>query len=332
MTASSDSKTPCSSSVLIHSGIDVAKDQFDLGTSDTGEILSLPNDAAGFAKAIAHYTLHPPVLIVVEATGGYERPLLDALLEAGLPVARVNPKRVRDFARSMGILAKTDHIDTRVLIEFARRVEPRVTPKRSKNQAELTALVTRRRQLIAVRTEESNRRGITASKTARGSIDAVLKVLNRQIDDLNQRIADLIDSDDDLDNTNTLLQSVPGVGKVLSSTLAAELPELGKADRRQISALAGVAPFNDDSGKRQGKRSIRGGRTALRCVLYMGTVTAIRCNPVIKTFADRLKAAGKRPKVVIAAAMRKLLILLNTMIRENLTWTQLDLVKNVKPA
>jgi transposase len=332
MTTSTTPSSSSSSTSPVFAGIDVAKDKLDLHTSDSSRVFTVSNDLAGFKEVVKHFRPRPPTLIVVEASGGYERALVDTLLDAGLPVARVSPKRVRDFARSMGVSAKTDHLDARVLTEFARRVEPAVTEKRSENQAELTALVVRRRQLLAVRTEETNRRGTTSSRAARGSIDAVLDVLNKQLDDLERRIADLIDSDDDLSNTSGLLRTVPGVGRVTGATLAAELPELGKTDRRAICALAGVAPFNDDSGRRQGPRSIKGGRTALRSTLYMSALTARRSNPVLRPFADRLRAGGKKPKQIIVAVMRKLLILLNTMIRENLTWDQLDVVKNLKTA
>src|SRR5947208_5316308 len=204
-----------------------------------------------------------PVMIVVEATGGLERALINALLEADLPVALVNPGRVRHFARGLGILAKTDRIDAKVLVEFARRGGPRLLQKRSENRAELEALVTCRRQLLHVRTEQSNRRGTTSSKPALRCIDAVLKVVDRQVLGLDRQIARLIESDDDLDRDGKLLASVPGVGVVLASTLLSELVELGVVGRRTVAALVGVAPFNDDSGKIKGKRTIRGGRTSV---------------------------------------------------------------------
>jgi transposase len=266
-------------------------------------------------------------LIVVEATGGLERPLLDALLEANLPVALVNPARVRSLATGLGILAKTDKIDAFVLVEFARHASPRLAVKRSENQAELQALVTCRRQLTHVRTEQTNRRARTSSKSAVKAIDAVLETVEAQIKDLDKQIQTLIESDDDFDATNKLLQSVPGVGAVLSSTLLSELNELGSANRRSVSALVGVAPFNHDSGQLKGKRSIRGGRASVRCALYMATIAATRFNPVIKTFYQRLQKAGKANKVAIVACMRKLLALLNVMIRENLFWNDLNAVK-----
>jgi len=310
-------------------GIDVAKDKLDLARSDSAEILTLVNDPGGIARLVDSLRSTHPTLIVVEATGGLERALLDALLDADLPVALVNPGHVRHFAKGVGILAKTDSIDARVLVEFAKLTSPRLAEKRSANQSELDALVTCRRQLTRVRTEQSNRRQSTSSKSARKAIDAVLKALNKQIEDLDRQIKKLIESDDDFNSIDKLLQSVPGVGAVLSSTILAELNELGKTDRRHIGSLVGIAPFNRDSGRMKGKRSIRGGRSSVRAVLYMATIAAIRFNPVISRFAERLQKAGKLSKVTITACMRKLLTLLNAMVRDNLAWDQLNVVKNL---
>ena len=327
--------TPPSSSQPVCSpfiGIDVALDKLDLARSDTDQLLTVANDAGGIRQLVDLLVGLRPTLIVVEATGGIERPLVDALLDAGLPVALVNPGHVRHLAKGVGILAKTDGIDARVLMHFGRLAAPRLTQKRSANQAELDALVTCRRQLTHVRTEQTNRRSRTGSKAALRAIDAVLKTVDRQIEDLDRQIRKLIESDDDFNPTDKLLQSVPGVGPVLSSTLLADLPELGSTDRRQVGALVGVAPFNDDSGRHKGRRAIRGGRTAVRGVLYMATLAAIRFNAVIRTFARRLRAAGKLKKVVITACMRKLSTLLNAMLRDRLTWDQLDVVKNLQTA
>jgi len=316
-----------STSSAIFVGIDVAKDKLDLARSDSDPILTLSNDPAGIGKIVDSLRSTPPKTIVVEATGGLERPILNALLDAGLPVALVNPGKVRHLAIGLGILAKTDAIDARVLAKFAQLAAPRLAEKRTKNQTELDALVTCRRQLTQTRAEQSNRRGSTSSKTAIQSIDAILKALDKQIEKLDRQIRKLIESDDDMDWIDKLLRSVPGVGPVLSSTLLAELKELGTTDRQRISALVGVAPFNHDSGKNRGKRAIRGGRASVRCVLYMATVAAMRCNPVIRVFADRLKKSGKFNKVVITACMRKLLGLLNAMIRDRLNWDQLKVAQ-----
>ena len=309
-------------------GIDVAKAKLDLARSDAAAIDTRGNDPAGIAQIVATLAVLKPACIVVEATGGLERVLIDALLEADLPVALVNPAHVRHFARGIGRLAKTDAIDARTLAEFARLASPRLLQKRSENRSELQALVTCRRQLLHLRTEQTNRRTVTSSKTALRSIDAVLKTLNRQILELDRKIAKLIESDDDINHIDQLLKSVPGVGKVLSSTLLCELSEIGTVGRRTLSALVGVAPFNCDSGKFRGKRAIRGGRASVRSVLYMATLAATRFNPVIKRFHDRLKQAGKLNKVIIVACMRKLLSILNAMIRNDVSWDQLNLVKN----
>jgi transposase len=330
MTNSSSQSVASSQPVAsLFAGIDVAKNKLDLARSDSGQILTVANDPGGIRQVVDLLRSTPPAVIVVEATGGLERPLLDALLDAHLPVAVVNPGHVRHFAKGIGVLAKTDAIDARVLVEFAKLASPRLLEKRSKNQVELDALVTCRRQLIHVRTEQTNRRQATSSKSAKNAIDAVLKTVNEQIKDLNEKIQKLIESDNDFNSIDKLLRSVPGVGAVVSSTLLAELNELGSTDRQQISALVGVAPFNHDSGRMKGQRCIRGGRTTVRSVLYMATIAAIRFNPVIRRFAARLQKAGKLSKVTITACMRKLLTLLNAMIRDHLTWEQLDVVKNI---
>lgn len=316
--------------VPVFAGVDVAKDKLDLARSDAGEVVTFANDAGGVRRLVRQLQAAGAALsaVVLEATGGLERPLLDALLDAGLPVALANPGHVRHFAKGIGRLAKTDAVDAKVLVEFARLASPRLAQKRSKNRAELEALVTCRRQLLHVRTEQTNRRGATASRAALRSIDAVLKTLDRQVLELERQIARLIESDDEFGHLDKLLQSVPGVGPVLSSTLLAELMELGTAGRRQVGALVGVAPFNCDSGRFKGKRRIRGGRASVRSVLYMATLAAMRFNPVIRRFAERLRATAKLDMVIVVACMRKFLSILNAMVREGITWDQLDLVKN----
>jgi len=258
-----------------------------------------------------------------------QAPAIRALLEAGLPVALVHPGRVRHFARGLGILSKTDRIDARVLVRFGQLAAPRLARRRSASEAELQALVVCRRQLSVTRVQQANRLGATASKAARAAIEKVVDTLDRQVEKLDRQIRELIDGDDDFRHLDGLLRSVPGVGPTLSATLTAELREPGETDRREVGALAGVVPYNHDSGKMAGRRCIRGGRTAVRCVLYMAAVAATRFNPVIKAFSDRLKQAGKPGKVRVVACMRKLLTLLNAMVRENLTWDQLDVVKKL---
>jgi transposase len=241
----------------------------------------------------------------------------------------VHPGRVRYFAKALGVLAKSDPVDARVLLRFGQLASPRLAERRTRNQAELADLVACRGQLVLTRAQQLNRRSSTSSKPALRSIDAVIKTLDRQVDSLDEQIRKLIDADDDFRHLDGQLRSVPGVGPTLSATLAAQLRELGDADRREVAALAGVAPYDDDSGGRRGRRSIRGGRTALRCVLYMATLSAMRFNPLIRAFAARLRAAGKLKKVVITACMRKLITLINAMVRDGLTWDQLHVVKKL---
>ena len=313
----------------LYVGIDVSKDKLDVARGDGDAVASYANDAAGIRQLVASLSAAAPAMVVVESTGGLERPLLEALLEAALPAALVHPGRVRSFARGLGILAKTDRIDGKVLARFGQLVGPRLAEKRSKNQAELADLVTCRRQLAQTRAQQFNRRGSTVSRAALRSLDAVIAALDKQVESLDQRIRQLIDADDDFKHLDRLLQSAPGVRPTLSATMAAELRELGDADRREISALVGVAPYDEQSGRRDRRRSIRGGRTDLRCTLYMATLGAVRRNPVIRTLAQRLRATGKAGKVVVVACMRKLLTLLNVMVRDNLTWDQLDVVKKL---
>jgi transposase len=318
--------TPHTSSYLCV-GVDVSLDTLDLSRSDSDTVVSFANTPEGHRLILVSFKDRPPTIIVVEATGGIERPFVDACLEADLPIAVVQPGNIRSFARGMGILAKTDQIDARVIRVFAEKASPRLTQKRSANQAELEALVTCRRQLLNVQTEQTNRRKRTVSKAALKSIDRVLKTVAEQIASLDAQIRKLIESDDNMSSTDGLLQSVPGIGPVASSTLISEMSELGTLDRRTTAALIGLAPYNRDSGRYSGQRSIRGGRASVRSTLYMATLSAVRFNPVIKIFFERLKAAGKKNKVIIVAAMRKLAVLLNAMLRDNLPWDQLNVAK-----
>lgn len=308
-------------------GVDVAGDRLDLAFSDRDKVQTFTNDPLGIAAIIEHIRANNPACIAVESTGGVENALVAALLDASLPVAVVKPSNVRHFAKALGIHAKTDAIDARLLAAYALKAEPRLTRKRPEKQAELDALVVCRRQLVHVRTEQTNRRLRTANKDAIEAIDKVIDVVNEQIRGLNALIAKLIASDDDLNGSDTLLKSVPGIGKVVSGTLLAELPELGRVDRKQIAALVGVAPFNNDSGRRTGTRRTRGGRVHARCSLYMACLSAMRHNPVIHALAQRLEAAGKKKKVVMVACMRKLAVLINAMFRENIPWNQLNVAQ-----
>jgi transposase len=319
------SSTPASVAYL---GIDVSKDKLDLAVDGQGQVLTFANDSAGIATLLERVRASSPSLIVLEATGGYERAVLQAALDANLPIARVQPARVRHFAKAQGLLAKNDAIDARLLALYARCLQPAISEKRSKNQIELAALLVLRRQLIDARTAHTHQMQLADSAFARHTLAKLLRQFHDRIKQVDRKIAKLIDSDDDLSGRRDLLISVPGIGKTTAATLAAQLPELGKVDRHQICAWVGVAPYDRQSGAWKGKRTIFAGRAAIRSVLYMATLTAIRCNPVISAFAQRLQKAGKVPKVVITACMRKLLTILNAMVRDNITWSPKCLLQN----
>lgn len=301
-------------------GIDVSKNSWDVHVLRSGQSLELIAGEAGLAQLRQFLAPLGRCRVVMEATGGYERSLAAELIDAGHQVSVVNPRQVRDFAKGLGELAKTDRIDARILAAFAQVVQPRPLEKTSEKQAELEMLVTRRRQLVEMRTMEKNRLGQATLKVAQKSISQLLKAMDRQLTDVDQRIAKLLESDDDWRAKLELVQSVPGVGKVTGTTLVAELPELGELDRQAIAALVGVAPFNNDSGPRQGYRSIRGGRAGVRCALYMAALSGIRFNPMLKRFAGRLRKQGKAAKVILTACMRKLLTLLNTILKTRTPW------------
>jgi len=301
-------------------GVDVSKDKLDVCLPPGGELHGFRNDTPGITALVALLRPLAPTAIVIEATGGYERPALFAMQDAGLPVTLVNPRQARDFAKGIGQLAKTDRLDAAVLAEFARLVAPAPTEKTSEKQRELEALVVRRRQLITLQVAEHNRSQQTTDKFIQQTLRRVAKALAREIKAVEERIAKLLESDDQWKAKLDLLLSTPGVGQATGMTLLAELPELGKLNRQQIAALAGVAPYPDDSGKHRGSRSTWGGRRSLRSVLYMAALTARRCNPVIRAFAARLHATGKSFKAIQVACIRKLLVILNTMLKNNSPW------------
>jgi transposase len=309
-------------SILTWIGIDVGKDSLDVAWGDgrNSQRLSGMNSPAGRNSLIGQLPLATESRVVVEATGGYERSLVTALVEAGYRVAVVNPRQVRDFAKALGILAKTDRIDALVLARFGHQVQPRVLEEDPARRGELTQLVSRRRQLIDLRTMELNRLQQVSARPAQKSIEHVLKLLAKEIDQIEVEITRLLQSDDDWRAKIELLSTTPGVAKVTSATLVAEVPELGRLNRQAIAALVGVAPFNDDSGHHRGTRRVKGGRASVRRVLYMAALSARRCNPVIRAFSQRLAAQGKKPKVIITACMRKLLVILNTMLKNNTPW------------
>ena len=301
-------------------GIDVAKATLESIVLPSKTKVSCGNDPVGIAKLIEKLGLPEQCLVVVEATGGYERLVVSMLIEAGFQVAVVNPRQARDFARGFGKLAKTDPLDALHLALFAQHVQPRPVEKTSKKQRELDELVTRRRQLVELKKMEKNRLELLASKRAIKSIKQTVALFEKQIKQIEKDIASLVESDDDWRNRSNLLGKIPCIGPVTIATLIAELPELGFLNRQQIATLVGVAPLNDDSGKFKGKRAIWGGRASVRCALYMACVSGRCHNPVLKAFAKRLEAQGKPYKVVMTACMRKILVIMNTMVKNNSQW------------
>jgi transposase len=301
-------------------GIDVAKHSLDIYLASEDRCFTVKNSTAGFRELLDKLPPAGSCLVVIEATGGYQSRVVGALVAAGHQVAVVNPRQVRDFARSLGILAKTDRLDARMIARFGETVRPRTARVGSEKQAELRELVTRRRQRVELRTAEQNRLETTLTKVVRKNVRHLIEQLDKQIRELEEAIGELVENEPELASKAALLKSVPGVGPVTVTSLLVDLPELGRLDRQQVAALVGVAPFNRDSGKFHGRRRISGGRSAVRSVLYMAALTARRSNPLIRDFAQRLEAAGKPFKVVLTACMRKLLVILNSMVKNNLPW------------
>jgi len=302
-------------------GIDVAKTELVIRIRPSGDRWTVVNDGAGVQALVKRLDRHAPALVVLEATGGYERAAMAALAAARLPLVVANPRQVRDFARATGQLAKTDRIDADILALFAERVrpEPRALPDEAANA--LDALLTRRRQVLGMLVAERNRLEHALPAVRRG-ITQHIRWLERQLQEVDRDLDDHIQASPVWRAKENLLRSAPGVGPVLSRTLIGELPELGTLPRKQIAALVGVAPLARDSGTLKGKRLVWGGRAPVRAALYMAALVGTRCNPVIRAFYLRLLAAGKPKKVALTACMRKLLTILNAMMRTNTTWRQ----------
>lgn len=300
-------------------GIDVSKQQLEVAVHESDCQFRCANEVNAFGKLIVELIDWRPALIVLEATGGLELPVVNALQAAGLPVVVVNPRQVRDFAKALGQLAKTDRLDARVLAHFAAAIKPPLRPIKSKEEQELAALTGRRDQLIEMLVDEKNRRA-AASDTVRDQIKAHIDWLEECIAELDEQLKALLQSSAPWQAKDDILQSVPGIGPVVSFSLIADLPELGTLNRQQISKLVGVAPLNRDSGQQRGTRHIYGGRAELRRVLYMAALSASRHNLVIKEFYERLCAKQKPFKVAITACMRKLLSIINVMVRDNTCW------------
>lgn len=301
-------------------GIDVSKDQYDVAWSATRPPQTYAAHAKGRQELLELLQRQQPTLIVLEATGGYERALVAELLAAHLPVAVVNPRQVRDFARATGKLAKTDRLDAMVLARFAQMVQPPQRPLPDENMQQLQELLARRRQLVQMHTAESNRLRTATARRVQQSIQSLLDLIDHQLQELDDELQRVIEQTPAWMQKVTLLKSVPGIGDQTARMLLVNLPELGHCSRQEIAALVGVAPINRDSGQMRGRRTTHGGRAIVRCSLYMATLVATRHNPVIRQSYQRLMANGKAKMVALVACMRKLLTMLNAMLRDQTPW------------
>ena len=303
----------------IFAGIDVAKDRLDLALRPSGTVRTVAYDPAGISDLVSELQSLEPSAVVLESTGGLELPLAGALAAASLPVVVVNPRQVRDFAKATGRLAKTDALDAQVIAHFAEAVRPAIRPLPDSDTQELHALNARRTQVVEMLVAEKNRLG-RAGQAVRPRIRAHIEWLEQELKDLDRGLRDMLRRSPVWREQDDLLRSVPGVGPQLSVALLADLPELGALGRRQIAALVGVAPMNRDSGTMRGRRTVSGGRARVRAVLYMGALVASQHNPVIRSFYQRLLAAGKTKKLALTACMRKLLTILNSMVKSGQHW------------
>ena len=303
----------------VYVGIDVSKTQLDIDTYPGTNPKRFSNDEVGRLAACEHLKSKQPSLIVVEATGGLESPVVALLASNGLLIAVINPRQARDFAKAIGVLAKTDKVDALLLARFAEAVKPPVRPLKPEEALQLDAILTRRRQIIEMITAEGNRQASAAPKIAK-QIRQHIVWLEKRLGEANDDLDDMIRSSPLWQHKADIMQSIPGVGRVTATTLLADLPEIGTLSRREISALAGVCPYSRDSGSFRGKRSIWGGRAHVRAVLYMASVVASRHNPVIRPFYEKLVKAGKPTKVALVACMRKLLVIINSMLKSDTAW------------
>jgi transposase len=299
----------------VYVGIDVSKDTLDIAVLDKKSIVQFANTKHGIAKLVRHLKQVRPKLIVVEATGGYEEAAVLALFEARLPVARVSPQRVRQYARAKGLLAKTDRIDAQLLADFGKNLQPRLFVGKSEERKRLSGLVGRRKQLNAMLQAEKNRLRSTPMEM-KASVKRVIACLQAELKELEAQIHKFMKEHEEFSQQEKLLRTAKSVGPVTAATLLADLPELGQLDRKQIAALVGVAPMNKDSGKKRGYRKTKGGRPDVRNVLYMSTLNGIQHNPLIQAQYEQLVKRGKEKKVAITACMRKMLTILNAMMRD----------------
>lgn len=301
-------------------GIDVSKSTLDVCIEPVGQPLQVAYDEEGIRRLVSLLKEISPTLIVIEATGGLEMRIASELAGRGLPVAVINPRQARDFAKATGKLAKTDQVDAAVLAAFARAIRPQARPLQDADTRALNDLVSRRRQLIDMRVQETLRLNSAASKPLQKSLKRHIAWLDKRITEIDTDLTRRLRNSEVWRTKDDLLRSIPGVGAVTTLTMLSKCPELGKLSRREIAALVGVAPMANDSGKYRGRRFVWGGRADVRAVLYMAAISAIRCNETIKEFAKRLEKAGKPPKVVIVACMRKLLTIMNAMLKNNALW------------
>ena len=304
----------------VYIGIDISQDSLDIAAYPTGQIWQYKNSKGGIAKAVTKFKGLGLKLIVMEATGGLERPLSEALYQAGLPAAIVNPRRIRDFGRSMGILAKTDKLDAKVMALFAAKIEPAPRPIQDEASQKLENLLTRRSQISDIITAEKNRLKQSRDRIVQRHIQDHIHWLESELKDLEKELKDSIRQNPRFAEKVKLFKSMPGVGDALSYNLVANLGELGLLNQREIAALVGVAPLNRDSGKQRGRRMIWGGRATVRKALYMPALSAMRCNPIIRDLYQRLIAKGKLKKVALVACMHKMLTILNSMAKNNTPW------------
>ena len=304
---------------VVNVGVDVGKSSLDVYIHEKDIYWQEDNTVEGIKRLLKRLSYYQVERLVMEATGRYEFMLAEAAYNKGLPVCIAKPLSVRRYAGAINQLAKTDKIDAALIAQFAAIVQPRVTPQKSKNLISIKNLISRRRQLINLRTQEINRMKIMG-KAFESSCKRIIRTLDTEIQRMEVRLARQVEQQAEWTEKQTILKSAPGVGDTLIYTLLADLPELGTLNNREISALVGVAPFNRDSGRLRGKRRIRGGRAAIRTVLYMATLSATQCNPVIKAFYKKLLAQGKHKKVALTACMRKFITILNTMVKNKTEW------------
>lgn len=299
----------------VYVGIDVSKDRLDVAMEDEEDGLEVANSKKGITKLVKQMLARTPKLIVVEATGGYEEAVVLGLFEAGLPVALVSPQRVRQYARAKGLLAKTDQLDAEILADYGKHIQPRLFVGKSEERKRLSSLVVRRKQLNEMLQAEKNRLR-TQDLSLQQSLKRMIRYLRKELEAIDQEIEQFLRDHQEFEEQEKLLRTAKSIGRVTAATLLADLPELGQLDRKEIAALVGVAPMNRDSGRKRGYRKTQGGRPAVRSALYMSALTGIRYNPILKAQYDQLVKRGKEKKVAITACMRKMLTILNAMMRD----------------